>query len=215
LTRNLNSIDNLLSLNSASESLLTKKQREHLKVIKSILQQQEEMFKTGKHSIFNRIVNIHQPHVRPIVRGKVGSNVEFGAKIGVSLQKCYAKIDTLSWDAYNESTDLKKQVETYKKIHGYYPELVLADKIYLTRENRAFMKDKNIRFTGKPLGRPPKEEKSVQVKRKERQEAAQRNQIEGKFGQGKNKYGLNNIRAKLQKNIGILDCYYIPCDESG
>jgi len=34
------------------------------------------------------------------------------------------------------------------------------------------------------------------MKRKGCQEAAERNQIEGKFGQGKNGYNLNQIRVK-------------------
>ncbi|WP_332456896.1 hypothetical protein [Petrimonas sp.] len=41
-----------------------------------------------------------------------------------------------------------------------------------------------------------KEIKSSYRKRKERREAAERNQVEGKFGQSKRGYDLNNIRAK-------------------
>jgi transposase, IS5 family len=51
-----------------------------------------------------------------------------------------------------------EQVEKYKKLHGYYPEVVLTDQIYLNRENRKFLKENNIRHTGKPLGRKPKED---------------------------------------------------------
>ena len=36
------------------------------------------------------------------------------------------------------------------------------------------------------------------MKRKRKQEAAERNHIEGKFGQGKNGYNLNEIRARLK-----------------
>ena len=65
-------------------------------------------------------------------------------------------------------------------------------------ENRRFLKEKGIRFTGEPLGRKPaKEIKSRYQKRKELREAAERNQVEGKFGQGKRGYGLNDIRARL------------------
>jgi hypothetical protein len=35
-------------------------------------------------------------------------------------------------------------------------------------------------------------------KAKRKQEAAERNHIEGKFGQGKNKYGFNKIQARLK-----------------
>jgi hypothetical protein len=157
------------------------------------------MYKKNEHSCQNRIVSIHQPHVRPIVRGKAKAKVEFGAKIGVSLRDGFSRIDTLSWEAYNESTDLQKQCENYNSLHGYYPELVQADRIYLTLENRNWLKARNIRIIGKPLGRPHKEELTAYQKRKKRKEEAERNHIEGKFGQGKNGYELNKIKAKLQK----------------
>ena len=48
------------------------------------------------------------------------------------------------------------QVEAYKQRHGQYPEKLLADPLYGNRENRKFLKEKGIRFAGKPLGRPPK-----------------------------------------------------------
>ena len=91
------------------------------------------MFAENTHSIEHRIVSIHQPHVRPIVRGKTNANVEFGAKINVSLMNGYAFLDDLSWDAFNEGTRLMASVEKYKKRFGYYPEEVLADKIYCNR----------------------------------------------------------------------------------
>ncbi|MCK9438100.1 MAG: transposase [Synergistaceae bacterium] len=84
------------------------------------------------------------------------------------------------------------------KLTEKYLGLVQVDKIYLTRENRRFLKEKRIRYTGEPLGRKPvKEIWSRYQKRKERREAAERNQVEGKFGQGKRRYGLNGIRAVL------------------
>jgi hypothetical protein len=63
------------------------------------------------------------------------------------------------------------------------------------------LKSHGIRFAGKPLGRPRKvtEENREQLKRlkaQRRQDYLQRIPIEGKFGQGKNGYGLNYIRAK-------------------
>lgn len=89
-------------------------------------------------------------------------------------------------------------VDRYKRLHSHYPELVQVDKIYLSQSNRAWLKERNIRHIGSPLGRKPKKAaKSYYMKRKDRREAAERNQIEGKFGQGKNGYNLNLIRARL------------------
>lgn len=106
-----------------------KHQYKYYFVIQEVLRQQEAMFKAKTNSSEDRIVSIHQPHVRT---------------------------------------------------------------------NRAWLKERNIRHTGDPLGRKPvKNVKSYYTKRKERREAAERNQIEGKFGQGKNGYNLNRIRVKL------------------
>lgn len=124
--------------------------------------------------------------------------LQFGAKINISLLDGYARVDHFDWDAFNEGQDLQAQIERFRKLTGKYPELVQVDKIYLTRENRRFLKEKGIRYTGEPLGRKPvKEIKSRYQKRKERREAAERNQVEGKFGQGKRGYGLNDIRTRL------------------
>ena len=75
-------------------------------------------------------MSISQPHIRPIVTGKACKPVEFGAKLSVSCFDQYVFLDHPSWDNFNESGDLKKQVEEYKNFTGYYPSSVHVDKIY-------------------------------------------------------------------------------------
>ena len=134
-----------------------------------------------------------------IPRGKLKSQIEFGSKLGVSRDEGFARINTFSWDAYHEAGDLIPQVEAYRNLHGHYPELVQVDKIYATQENRRWLKERGIRITAPPLGRrPAKTKQSYYQKRKTRKEAAERNHIEGKFGQGKNGYNLDEIRARLR-----------------
>lgn len=197
LKRNLKHIDKLLDEHQLLLQCLDKKQYKYLLVIKDLYRQQLEMFQEKKHIIPNRIVSIHQPHIRPMVRGKQGKNVEFGAKLNASLQNGYARIDQLDFEAFNEGVCMVEQIENYKKLNGHYPELVQTDEIYMNRENRKFLKDNNIRHTGKPLGRKPKEDLNRYQKEKLKKERSERNHIEGKFGQGKTKYKLNNIMAKL------------------
>jgi len=67
----------------------------------------------------------------------------------------YTYLDRMSWDAFNENKDLEKQVEHFKERFGHYPEVVIGDKIYGSRDNRDFLKKHHIRFSGKALGRPP------------------------------------------------------------
>ena len=176
---------------------LTKKDLLLFEVIQKVYLQQKQMYDDKTNTCSNRIVSIYQPHVRPILRGKQNARVEFGSKLGVSLDNGFAYLNHLSWNAYHEGKDLIPQVEFYFKIHGYYPELVQVDKAYSTRENRNWLKERNIRITAKPLGRKPKQEKTAYQKAKHKKEATERNHIEAKFGQGKNGYKLNNIRAKL------------------
>lgn len=178
---------------------LPPKQLRQYWIIGLLYLQQKQMFDSRTRRCDDRIVSIHQPHVRPIVRGKLNKVVEFGAKLGVSLNgDGVACVDHLSWDAYHEGHDLPAQVEAYRKRHGYYPEILLADPIYGTRDNRKFLKEKGIRFAGKPLGRPPKLTdlaKQLDLQQR-RQDYRGRIPIEGKFGQGKNGYDLNYIRAR-------------------
>ncbi len=156
------------------------------------------MYEHKTHRVNDRIVSISQPHVRPIVRGKVSATVEFGAKVAISLVNGYAFMEKLDWNNFNESTTLKASVEDYKRRFGHYPETVIADKIYRSRENISYCKSKDIRINGPRLGRPPQKELNTE-KLLERQDAKVRNAVEGKFGEGKRRYGLNRIMARLQE----------------
>jgi transposase, IS5 family len=172
-------------------------------VIQHLHDQQWTMYSSNSRRCDDRIVSISQPHVRPIVRGKQHKPVEFGAKLSVSLtDEGIARVDHLRWDGFYEGHDLESQVEAYHRRYGYYPEVVLGDPSYGSRDNRKFLKKHAIRFAGKPLGRPPAvtDENRQQIERlkaQRREEYLQRIPIEGKFGQGKNGYRLNYIRAKL------------------
>lgn len=188
LKRDIKIIHNLLDTYQGIP--LHRKQYKYLLVIQTLYEQQLQMHKTKTHSIEHRIVSIHQPHVRPIVRGKTNAPVEFGAKINVSMMNGYAFLDELSWEAFNEGRCLIDSVRKYKARFGYYPEAVLADKIYCNRDNRAELKLLGIKLKAKPLGRPKAvEEKHVSP--------GERNPIEGKFGQAKTAYGMNRIKARL------------------
>ena len=188
LKRNLASIDQLLEAYPTIP--LKPKFHKYLFVISTLYDQQLEMFKSHEHRIDDRIVSIHQPHVRPIVRGKSQAKVEFGAKIHVSVIDGISFLDELSWDAFNEGKHMMDYVEKYRKRFGFYPRELLADQIYCTRANRASLKEKGIKLLAKPLGRPS----AVKV----HLSPGERNPIEGKFGQAKTGYGLDRIKARLQ-----------------
>jgi transposase, IS5 family len=64
------------------------------------------------------------------VRGKAGKFVEFGAKLSASCRNGYVFLDRISWDNFNESGDLKRQVEAFKQFTEFYPESIHVDRIY-------------------------------------------------------------------------------------
>ncbi|GCA95807.1 conserved hypothetical protein [Microcystis aeruginosa 11-30S32] len=76
------------------------------------------MWLEKKTRVDQRIVSLSQPHVRPIVRGKAGKPTEFGAKLSVSCVDNYVFLHRLSWENFNESQDLKAQVENFKETYG-------------------------------------------------------------------------------------------------
>ncbi len=189
----------LATIEACGTEKLPPKAQQQLAVVRKLYEQQKQMYETKTHQVQDRIVSIHQPWVRPIVRGKATANVEFGAKVSISVVDGYARIECLNWDAYNESTTLQETVDRYKKQTGFYPQRILADKIYRNRDNLQYCYKHHIHMSGPKLGRPPKDEAlHAQQCRDERREAAERNEVEGKFGTGKRCYGMDRLTSRLQ-----------------
>lgn len=107
------------------------------------------MYKNKVHSVLESIVSIDQPYIRPIVRGKAATPTEFGAKMDLSLdENGMARLEKLSYEAYNESDVLIGAIERYAEREGHYPERVLVDQIYRTRKNLSFCKERGIKDVG-------------------------------------------------------------------
>ena len=206
IRRDLKYIEELTE--KSSLVLLTKYDYKCLLVIQELYRQQRKMFKYRENRIENRIVSISQPHVRPIVRGKASASTEFGAKISLSLIDGFARIETFSWETFNESTKLQEEIEKYKARFGFYPKSVHVDKLYRTRSNRKYCKERNIRISGPPLGRPRKDDNQDLKTKQEKQDLRERVLIEGKIGEGKRRYSMARIMAKLPNTsesvIGII-----------
>ena len=150
---------------------------------------------TNTHSVENRIVSLSQPYLRPIVRGKIKAPVEFGAKLDISVCGGFIRLEKQSFEAYNESTTLKAIIECYRERTGTYPERVLADKIYRSRDNFAFCKERGIRLSGPALGRPKKNEKLD--RKQDYRDICERVEVERKFSLAKLKCGLGKIYTRL------------------
>jgi len=173
--------------------------KERLDVGEKVYAQQKEMYDEKKHECENRIVSLMQPHVRPIVRGKRPNPTEFGQKLHLSVVDGYTYIEQTCWNAYNEGCDLKAVTEDYRRKFGFYPVAILADKIYQTRENRAYCKAGGIRLSGPALGRPKKEKDQIEAQKQMYRDACDRNAVESRNGNLKRKYGLDLIMSKLDE----------------
>ena len=154
------------------------------------------MYRTGTHKVPDRIVSLSQSWVRPIVRGKQTADVEFGAKVEMSVVNGFLRIEDLRWDAFNESTTLRQSVEAY----GHYPARVLADTIFRTRENQKYCKEHGIHLNGPKLGKPFTDPAEARRHKKlEWLESGERGEIERNFGVGKRRYSLDCIVTKLKE----------------
>lgn len=181
------------------EQLFPEWLRRCLEVIPRVYAQQKQMYDTHSHKCEDRIVSLEQPHVRPIQRGKRPNPTEFGQKLHLSVVDGYTYLEQPCWNNFNEGCDLQAVVEDYYRKFGFYPEAVLADKIYQTRANRAYCKERGIRLTGPALGRPKGEEADRKQKRQMYQDACDRNAVEGRNGNAKRRFGLDLISTKLDE----------------
>lgn len=178
------------------ENPLSSRQKARLDVIRQVAEQQRGHLENPKKSIPDRIVNLRQPHVRPIVRGKAGHPVEFGQKLAFSVVDGFTFIDEQSFDSFNEGVTLISSAKKYHARFGCWPEAILADTIYRNRENLRFCKERGIRLSGPRLGRPKADELGADREQTYRDSCA-RNIVESRNGISKRRYGLNRILAYL------------------
>jgi len=151
--RNLVAIDALIAA-GASLSALKTHWWHKLLVISELYRQQSILLYATTRSMPDRIVNLVQRHVRPIVRGKARAAVEFGAKISVSVRNGFAFLHRINWDPFNEAEDLIPQAKKYKQEHGCYPERICADRIYINTKNRNFCARNKYPTVWQALGAP-------------------------------------------------------------
>jgi Transposase domain (DUF772) len=169
----------------------------NIKIIRKVLRQQQEMFKTGK-SVPERIVSISKSYIRPIVRGKEVKAVEFGAKVNMIQFDGINFIEHLSFNAFNEGTRLVKSIRYGRSLFGKITH-ISADDIYATNANRKYSTAAHIVTNFKRKGRAGKHEEHRKIISRElRKERTIR--MEGSFGTEKEHYGLQKIKARTELN---------------
>ncbi len=187
-------LDNLESTYIFEMPSLYDKRRD---TIHTIYQQQHSLFTTGEYPK-NRIVSISKNYLRPIVRGKEIKRVEFGAKVNKLQIDEINFIQHISFDAFNEGTQLVKTIDKSCQLMKTKVKSVGADAIYATNANRKYVTKNKIKTDFRPKGIKPKDFKEQQALRQIiSKERATR--LEGSFGKEKEHYHLKKIKAKTEK----------------
>jgi hypothetical protein len=188
----------LEGLMNAHAVVLNPWQHNRLSVIKKLLDQQWKLYFGKEATVPQRIVSLHKPYVRPIVRGKEVKAVEFGAKVHMMQVDGISFIEHISYDNFNEGTRLESTIHLQRRYFGACRQ-VGADAIYATNDNRRCCTKETIATSFVAKGRESKykEQKSQMrsILGKVRSTV-----LEGSFGNEKNHYQMNKIKAMTERN---------------
>lgn len=181
------------------EYQFAKKHVKKLSTISQVLEQQQFRFTDPDvfYQIKDRIISISKPYLHPIVRGKETKRVEFGAKVNMIQVDGINFINKISFHAFNESTALKDSVIQANHLMKVKISQLGADQIYATNANRKFCTFLHIATNFVRKGRASKLEDQASVLRKQIS-IGRATVLEGSFGNEKNHYGLNFIKAKTE-----------------
>jgi len=168
-----------------------------LKTIQRIYGQQYRMWKDKTHTIANRIVSLHMPHIRPMVRGKDGKYVEFGPKVLLSWVNGFCLLDYLSCDAYNEGEHALRSLRKYRERFGTLPPVSIGDGIFGNRTNRQKLDELGINNAFKPLGRPPVAADKARAAWLRKKQRLRNGHMEGIIGHGKCHFNLDRILYRI------------------
>lgn len=175
---------------------LKARHRKLIATIEKVYEQQHELTYGNAQNVTDRIVSLHKPYIRPIVRGKETKRVEFGAKLHKLQVDGISFIEHLSYENFNEGTRLKSSVAFHHKYFGKLSQLG-ADRIYATNENRRYCNKLRIANSFVAKGNEGKLATQKQQMRSALS-VVRATVLEGSFGNEKNHYLLNKVKARTQ-----------------
>lgn len=193
--RNLKQLDEFVEQSKEKGDRIRDQIRKRTAVIRKLYEQQWEMWKEKKHRVEQRIVSLHKPQVRPIVRGKAGKDVEFGPKVALSHVDGFMMLDAFSYENFNEAKRLETQIEQYRERFGKDPDWCMGDQLYGNRENRKMLKDRGIRHAFVPLGKKKRDPNKQRWRKKMHRI---RNRVEGGIGHSKEHAMVHRIRYRIE-----------------
>lgn len=193
LNRLLKQLDELTAKHKASTG-----KGKRLETIRRMRDQQWQIYFGKQAKIPHRIVSLHKPYVRPIIRGKEVKPVEFGAKINMLQVDGINFIEHLSYDNFNESTWLQSSIHMQRRYFGACYQMG-ADAIYATNANRKYCTENDIAtsFVAKGKEGKYKEQKSQM---RSLLGKIRSTVLEGSFGNEKTHYDMAQIKARTEAN---------------
>lgn len=178
-----NSVGN--SVNAATEQFL-KQTEQFLKTSSQIISQQKDIYKGLP--VKERIVSIHKPHIRPIVRGKYPVEVEFGPKVLLNLKNNFLFLEDLKFNNISDAQLLDTAIKGYEQRFSHLPTQLTTDRGFWSPENYNLALDYGIsKIAIENKG------KSNYLKNKPFRERLRslRCKIEAKISLAKRKFGLD------------------------
>lgn len=164
----------------------------------AIITQQNDIYKGIE--VKERIVSIHKPHIRPMVRGKYPVEVEFGPKILLSHKNGFLFLDDLQFNNISDTHMLDTAIQSYKERFSGFPTQLAADRGFWSPENYILAQDYRIsKIAIENKG------KSSYLKHKPFRERLRRLRckIEAKISLAKRKFGLGRIRYSIPQGEEI------------
>jgi IS5 family transposase len=189
-------LKNLDDLHAKRQFRYKGKERKMVETVRKVHAQQRELLYGDKDKVKGRIVSMHKPYVRPIIRGKEIKPVEFGVKVHKVQVSGISFIEYLSYEAYNEGTRLKQSIAFHQSLFGRCSQLA-ADQIYATNENRKYCSRMGIATSFLAKGRLGKLA-DQQAQLRSVLGKVRSTVLEGSFGNEKNHYLLSRVRARTQ-----------------
>ncbi len=192
----------LLKSSPLTENILSTSFFNRLKTIKTIYTQQKYMSDHPGKKAPDRIVSLAKPWIRAIVRGKENKPVEFGPKIHMSQTDGINYVENYTYKPFNECKRTKISILKHRHIYQKCTHYA-GDKIYATNENRRYLTQNRIYSNFSQKGKVRAEE-APQLKIVRSELGKQRATVlEGSFGNEKNHYSLNKIKARLENTEKI------------
>lgn len=177
------------SLNKAQEKIreqFLRQAQAFLTTASNIVEQQKDIYK--RLPVKERIVSVHKPHLRPMVRGKYPVEVEFGPKILLNLKNNFLFLEHLSLNNISDSQLLDISLKGYQERFGSLPTQLAADRGFWSKENRQLAVDYGI----KKIAIENKGKSSYLQGKPFRERLRRlRCKIEAKISLAKRKYGLD------------------------